>query len=79
MRTSSTLKNSISIITCILTYTMIPTDALAQRSPDEKAKLVEQQMTDEERFSLLTSLVGYVPSLGIPKDPRIPEFQIILR
>jgi beta-glucosidase len=42
-------------------------------SPDQKAKEVEAKMTDEERFSLITSLVGYVPSLGIPKDPRIPD------
>ena len=30
-------------------------------------------MNDDERFALITSLVGGVPSLGIPKDERIPE------
>ncbi|MDX9955223.1 MAG: beta-glucosidase [Anaerolineae bacterium] len=29
-------------------------------------------MTDDERFSLLVSLMGAVPSIGIPRDPRIP-------
>ncbi|MCW3161699.1 glycoside hydrolase family 3 protein [Chryseobacterium oryctis] len=44
-----------------------------QKSPDQRAKETEQKMTDDERFSLITSLVGYVPSLGIPKDSRIPD------
>jgi beta-glucosidase len=42
-------------------------------SPDERAREIEQQMTDEERFSLLISLIGPVPSIGVPRDPRIPE------
>lgn len=41
--------------------------------PDERARQTEQQMTDDERFSLLVSLIGAVPSIGIPRDPRIPE------
>ncbi len=41
-------------------------------SPDERARRTEQQMTDDERFSLLISLIGAVPGLGIPRDPRIP-------
>lgn len=46
----------------------------AQRiDASQKAKQTEARMTDHERFSLLTSLVGYVPSLGIPKDDRIPD------
>ncbi len=42
-------------------------------SPDERAKAVEQQMTDDERFSLIISLLGAVPTLGVPRDKRIPE------
>lgn len=44
-----------------------------QKSPDQRALETEKQMTDEERFSLITILVGYVPTLGIPKDHRIPD------
>jgi beta-glucosidase len=48
--------------------------AMAQdASPDERAKAVEQQMTDDERFSLIISLMGAVPSIGVPRDKRIPE------
>lgn len=47
--------------------------AAQDASPDERAKAVEQQMTDDERFSLLISLIGAVPSIGVPRDKRIPE------
>jgi beta-glucosidase len=40
---------------------------------DRRAAEVEGQMTDDERFSLLVSLIGAVPALGIVRDPRIPE------
>src|SRR5690606_33427337 len=40
---------------------------------DERAREVEAQMTDEERFSLIISLLGGLPSYGIPRDPRIPD------
>jgi len=30
-------------------------------------------MTDDERFSLVISLLGAVPSLGVPRDRRIPD------
>src|SRR5262245_49827914 len=29
-------------------------------------------MTDDERFALIISLIGPVPSLGVPRDKRIP-------
>src|SRR5262245_39242912 len=41
--------------------------------PDERARETEQKMTDDERFSLIISLIGPVPSLGVPRDKRIPE------
>jgi beta-glucosidase len=46
--------------------------ASAGNSPDERARATEAQMTDDERFSLLVSLIGAVPSIGMPRDPRIP-------
>jgi beta-glucosidase len=53
---------------------LAPTDALAQQaSADARARETEQQMTDAERFSLIISLLGAVPSIGVPRDPRIPE------
>src|SRR5262245_51209214 len=42
------------------------------QSADERAGHTEQQMTDDERFSLLVSLIGAVPSIGVPRDQRIP-------
>jgi beta-glucosidase len=51
-----------------------PPSALAQDpSADARAAETEQQMTDEERFSLIVSLIGAVPLIGVPRDPRIPE------
>jgi beta-glucosidase len=44
-----------------------------EASPDGPALQTEQQMTDDERFSLIISLIGAVPLIGQPRDPRIPE------
>jgi beta-glucosidase len=38
---------------------------------DVRAREIEEQMTDEERFSLVISVIGAV--LGYAHDPRIPE------
>jgi beta-glucosidase len=47
---------------------------LAQESEfDVRARETEQRMTDDERFSMIVSLIGAVPSIGVPRDPRIPE------
>jgi beta-glucosidase len=40
---------------------------------DARAREIEQQMTDDERFSLIVSLIGGLPFLGVPRDTRIPE------
>ena len=40
---------------------------------DARAREIEQQMTDDERFSLIVSLIGAVPSIGVPRDKRLPE------
>lgn len=45
----------------------------AGNSPDERARATEAQMTDDERFSLIISLIGAVPAIGVPRDKRIPE------
>src|SRR5262245_55810214 len=42
-------------------------------SPDERARAIEATMTDDERFSLIISLIGAVPTIGMPRDKRIPE------
>jgi len=39
-------------------------------APDERARDTEQKMTDDERFSLIISLLG--PASLVPRDPRIP-------
>lgn len=47
--------------------------AFAQETDAQaRARATEQQMTDDERFSMLISLLGPVPDLGVPRDPRIP-------
>src|SRR5262249_16186031 len=45
----------------------------SELSPDERARETEQKMTDDERFSLIVSLIGAVPSVGRPGDRRSPE------
>src|SRR5262245_23606459 len=42
-------------------------------SIDARARATEAKMTDDERFALVISLLGPVPSLGVPRDTRIPE------
>ena len=41
-------------------------------SVDDRAREVEQQMTDDERFSLLVSVMGVNPIVPV-RDERIPE------
>lgn len=66
-------KMLLSLILVLLLALAAPIVAPAQsQSPDERARQTEQQMTDDERFSLLVSLIGAVPSIGMPRDPRIP-------
>ncbi|HEX2336727.1 MAG TPA: glycoside hydrolase family 3 protein, partial [Hyphomicrobiaceae bacterium] len=51
-----------------------PAPVFAQESEfDVRARETEQQMTDDERFLMITSVIGAVASIGIPRDPRIPE------
>jgi beta-glucosidase len=45
---------------------------LTDASPDERAKHTEEQMTLDEKFSLLVSVVGPIPAIGIDRDARIP-------
>src|SRR6476620_5410746 len=40
---------------------------------DALAHATEQKMTDDERFSLVISLIGALPSLNVPRDRRIAE------
>ena len=53
------------------TFVSTPTSA-QDALPDERAKMTEQQMTDEERVSLLVSVMGSNPVLSV-RDKRIPE------
>ncbi len=48
--------------------------SIDKESPDERARLTEEQMTDEERFSLVSSLMVHVfrPSSPPEHDPRVP-------
>src|SRR5215510_9967818 len=68
------MQKSFSFFALVLVLTLLtPTVAPAQgQSADERARQTEQQMTDDERFSLLVSLIGAVPSIGQPRDKRIP-------
>jgi beta-glucosidase len=45
---------------------------IAAESPDDRAKRTEAQMTDDERFSLLISMIGPLPMIDLPRDARIP-------
>ncbi len=45
----------------------------APADPDERAREIEQRMTDDERFSLLISVMGHVPGSSFgSRDPRLP-------
>src|SRR5262245_5051272 len=58
-------------IACLLAVTA---GAAAQDAdPDRRAAETEAQMTDDERFGMIHSMIGAVPSIGVPRDPRIPE------
>src|SRR5215471_11964829 len=61
-----------SILLTLLTLAPVPA-AWSQESVDARARGTEQNMSDDERFSLIISLIGAVPSIGVPRDPRIPE------
>jgi len=53
--------------------TQAETDA-ATTAADERAREVEEQLTDQERFSLIISIFGHVPGSATGgRDPRIPE------
>jgi beta-glucosidase len=41
-------------------------------NPDARARATEEQMTDDERFSLLVSVMGTNTTIKV-RDPRIPE------
>lgn len=57
-----------------LTVALGSVPGVAQESgADIRARETEAQMTDDERFSMIVSLMGAVPSIGVPRDPRIPE------
>ncbi|HWV84560.1 MAG TPA: beta-glucosidase [Capillimicrobium sp.] len=46
----------------------------ATTSADQRAREVEEQLTDDERFSLLISIFGHVPGGATGgRDPRIPD------
>jgi len=41
---------------------------------DARAREIEEQMTDDERFALIISIFGHVPGSATgPRDPRLPE------
>src|SRR5215467_2741641 len=48
------------------------TSSAAELSPDDRARETEHRMTDDERFSLIISLLGPV-SATVHRDPRIPS------
>jgi len=40
---------------------------------DRRARELEQHLTDDERFALVISLMGYIPGSAVGgRDPRIP-------
>lgn len=50
--------------------------AFSQESEaDVRARETEQRMTDDERFSLLVSILGNVPGASVPADPRVADLE----
>jgi beta-glucosidase len=52
---------------------MASTSGTLGSDPDERARAIEEQMTDEERFSMIISVLGANPHTGGVRDMRIPE------
>lgn len=48
-------------------------DSSRALSAAERARRTEELMTDDERFSMIISLLGPVSDIGVPRDSRIPE------
>ena len=46
---------------------------MEESSPDARARQIEEQMTDDERFSLIVSAMGQLPKVTPVRDERIPE------
>jgi beta-glucosidase len=62
------------VVFLIILATLLPWPVMSRpESADDRARKTEQQMTDDERFSLLVSLIGAIPSIGVPRDNRIPD------
>jgi beta-glucosidase len=57
----------------LLTLALIGAAYGQAASSDERARATEAQMTDDERFSLIISLLGPAAAIGILRDKRIPE------
>jgi beta-glucosidase len=48
--------------------------AITESAADVRAREIEQQMTDDERFSLIISIMGYIPGSAVGgRDARLPE------
>jgi hypothetical protein len=45
---------------------------MSMNDPDARARAVEEQMTDDERFSLIVSVMGSNP-VNPARDDRIPD------
>jgi beta-glucosidase len=47
---------------------------ITESAADVRAREIEQQMTDDERFSLIISIMGYIPGSAVGgRDARLPE------
>ena len=65
------LRAVVSVLSLIL-LTLASSCAFAQEpSADTRAHVTEQQMTDDERFSLVISIGGFSRSMG--RNTRYPE------
>src|SRR5262249_1874309 len=45
----------------------------AGQAAEARARETESKMTDDERFSLIISMIGPAAAVGLPRDKRIPE------
>ena len=49
------------------------TGAAQESEADARAREIEQQMTDDERFSLIVCVMGAIPGINPFQDKRLPE------
>src|SRR5690606_34510329 len=64
-----------SALLAIAAHAQKPSPGEPMDSPDARAAATEQQMTDDERFGMIISIMGHAPISVLPPDPRVKDIE----